>query len=447
MHPSATILTALSGITPVAALKAWPSDQPIAALWSSPAAPPTAGGWANWVLLGQVSRTLINDWPAEALASLRAQHPRSPNAPPLGPTGGWLFAWSYDLGRDLEPRAQGANPPAELGYWPRMMWWRIDTALAARQRANSVEWHAIGDSHHAESLANTIARAPATTSTFHLGPLRSDMGRQRYTAAVQKVIDHLHAGDAYQINLAHRLTASFNGSTRALAAALLDRAQPWCGGYAELSGAGRAIISASPELFLDIDGFSRAITTRPMKGTRPITGSAHELSTSEKDRAELTMIVDLMRNDLTRVSRSPSVRVTRPRDIEAHGNHHSTGVLQATATVQGELRDGASLRDIALATFPGGSVTGAPKVRAMQIIDDLESAARGPYCGCLGFLSDDGHAALSIAIRTALVDRHTLHYSVGAGITVGSDPAAEWQETLDKAAMLASLCASQEPIQ
>ncbi|HEX2838810.1 MAG TPA: chorismate-binding protein, partial [Phycisphaerales bacterium] len=182
----------------------------------------------------------------------------------------------------------------------------------------------------------------------------------------------------------------------------------------------------------------------PMKGTRPAGHPAGELEAAEKDRAELTMIVDLMRNDLGRVCDLGSVRVERARAIE---RHEGLGVLQATATVAGTLRAGRTWWDVIAATFPGGSVTGAPKVRAMQIIGELEGRARGAYCGCIGFLSDSGAFQCNIAIRTAMIDGlpsagtldgvadGTISYSVGAGIVADSDPAAEWRETMDKAAV------------
>jgi len=242
----------------------------------------------------------------------------------------------------------------------------------------------------------------------------------------------------------------------------------WFGAYLEsprdlhaLDGAcpQRALLSTSPELFLSVQG--RQVTTRPIKGTRPVSASADELLHSAKDTAELNMIVDLMRNDLGRVCDYGSVRVAQGRTIESHPTIH-----HGVATVTGDLHASRDIVDLLRATLPGGSITGAPKVRAMQIIDELEPTARGPYCGCIGYLSRD-EAMLNIAIRTMQLTRtsqpphesrtfipedegpdqptpsqspptapdphYTVHFHAGGGIVADSDPAAEYEETLDKA--------------
>ena len=175
---------------------------------------------------------------------------------------------------------------------------------------------------------------------------------------------------------------------------ILDAESDFKRGPAEL-GAGRAVLSVSPELFLSVDAHSRSVRTRPIKGTRAADGCAAELERCDKERAELHMIVDLMRNDLGRVCSIGSVRVSEPRSIERHPT-----VQHAVAEVSGTLRPGIGHAELLRATFPPGSVTGAPKVRAMQIIDELEPFARGPYCGALGWLGDDGAVALNVAIRT-----------------------------------------------
>ena len=183
----------------------------------------------------------------------------------------------------------------------------------------------------------------------------------------------------------------------------------------------------SPELLLDVDGATRRVVTRPIKGTRPRRVDRRELIESEKDAAELHMIVDLMRNDLGRVCRYGSIRVPRARTIETHGRvHHGVG------EVVGTLREGVGLGELLRATFPAGSVTGAPKIRAMQIIEELEPVTRGPYCGAMGFISGDGSVRLNVAIRTAVVTGAVIDYAVGGGIVADSDPAAEYQESLDK---------------
>jgi anthranilate/para-aminobenzoate synthase component I len=211
------------------------------------------------------------------------------------------------------------------------------------------------------------------------------------------------------------------------------------------------ICSASPELFLEIDAAARRIVTRPMKGTRRGSSSVAELELSAKDTAELNMITDLMRNDLGRVCELGSVRVERAREVERHGNTaihrytdtaihedgetatHEGGLWQATSMVSGMLRGGIGMSEILAATFPGGSITGAPKIRAMQIISELEGRERGVYCGAIGFVSRSGHAAFNVAIRTATISGGVVSYGVGAGIVADSEPGAEWRETMDKA--------------
>jgi len=182
-----------------------------------------------------------------------------------------------------------------------------------------------------------------------------------------------------------------------------------------------------------------------MKGTRSRAEDIGELLGSAKERAELTMIVDLMRNDLGRVCEAGSVRVEVPRGVEAHAGG---GIFQATAQVRGVLREGVGLEGLLRATFPPGSVTGAPKVRAMELIRSLEPVPRGVYCGAIGYVSDCGRAQFSVAIRTAEVrgahERGVfapggeLRYGVGAGIVADSDPGSEWRETLAKAGVLRS---------
>jgi anthranilate/para-aminobenzoate synthase component I len=254
-------------------------------------------------------------------------------------------------------------------------------------------------------------------------------------------VEYIRAGDVFQANIAHELRASFVGSARDAFVRMLGSARPAFGALLEPPQGvsdSRVVCSISPELFLDLDFASRRIVTRPIKGTRPDHGSAssaQDLAASEKDSAELAMIVDLMRNDLSRVCEVGSVVVDEDRTIERHGGG---GVLHAVATVSGTMREGVGFGDVVRATFPPGSVTGAPKIRAMQIIDELEPFARGAYCGAIGFVSDSGIARLSVAIRTATIDpeRGEIVYPVGAGIVAESDPASEWDETIAKAEAL-----------
>ncbi|NLT75008.1 MAG: anthranilate synthase component I family protein, partial [Planctomycetes bacterium] len=210
------------------------------------------------------------------------------------------------------------------------------------------------------------------------------------------------------------------------------------------------IVSASPELFIRLD--NGWIETKPIKGTRPrLVGSdprnaaanrrnLDELLTSEKEKAELNMIVDLERNDVARICRPGTRRVVLPRTIEAYPT-----VFHAVATVGGRLLSGTRLTDILRAMFPGGSITGAPKIRAMEIIDEFEPTARGVYTGSIGFIGLDGTACLNIVIRTVIIAAHRAFVQTGGGIVADSDPEAEWQETVVKArALLAGIDAVQK---
>ncbi len=285
---------------------------------------------------------------------------------------------------------------------------------------------------------------------YRVGAFSSRMGRTAYERAVSATVEAIHAGDIFQANIAHPLGARFEGDARAAAADLMETLGPGFGAYLEdRDEAGelkRIVISVSPELFLraerDADGIT--VTTRPIKGTRPATAaSSGELEASAKDHAELAMIVDLMRNDLGRVAEFGSVRVTQPRVIE---RHHAGSIDHAVATVSARLRAGATLGDLINASFPPGSITGAPKIRAMQIIDELEPEARGFYCGTIALLAP-GLASMSVAIRTLTIEcepgstprdvRGTITLPVGAGIVADSEPSAEWLETLDKARPIA----------
>jgi anthranilate/para-aminobenzoate synthase component I len=262
---------------------------------------------------------------------------------------------------------------------------------------------------------------------------RSNFARPAYESAVARAIDYIRAGDVFQVNLSQRFTVPTDDPATALYARLRRASPARFGGCLDYGPF--AIVSNSPELFLRVSPDGRAVT-RPIKGTRPNRpGMAEQLRASAKDAAELHMIVDLERNDLGRVCRVGTVRVTQPRTVEAHPT-----VLHGVATVEGHLRPDVTFVDLLRATFPGGSVTGAPKVRAMQIIDELEPVRRGPYCGAIGYVAADGTMEFNVAIRTMTIKDGTAYVPVGGGIVADSEPAAEYDETLVKAsAMFAAL--------
>ncbi len=269
-------------------------------------------------------------------------------------------------------------------------------------------------------------------------PLTSTFTREAYEAAVARVIEFIRAGDVFQVNLSHRLSVGLSEHPSAIYQRLYRQTPATYGAY--LAWEDFALISNSPELFLKIDppdsAGVRRVITRPIKGTRPRDpGMDEALRRSVKDQAELNMIVDLLRNDLGRVCAIGSVSVVEPPTVEAHST-----VYHGVATIAGSLRSGVRFSDLLKAVFPGGSVTGAPKIRAMEIIDQLEPFARGPYTGAIGYLAGDGSMQFNVAIRTMIVTRGKIHIPVGGGIVADSNPGDEYDETLVKArAMLAAV--------
>ncbi|MCH8028757.1 MAG: aminodeoxychorismate synthase component I [Candidatus Dadabacteria bacterium] len=259
----------------------------------------------------------------------------------------------------------------------------------------------------------------------------SNLTRDQYIRMVERAREYIASGDIYQVNLSQRFTLPFSGDPR-LFFSSLHYAQP-VPFACVLQFPELAVVSGSMELFLKKSG--GRIVTRPIKGTRsrsvePETDEAQkaELKRSPKERAENLMIVDLMRNDLSKVTRPGSVRVAKLFDVESYATLH-----QMASTVEGELREGVKTVDIIRAAFPPGSVTGAPKRRALEIIDELEPHTRGPYCGAIGLFYPNGDFTLSVAIRIAAITRGEMTFWVGGGIVWDSEPSAEYEETLLKA--------------
>ena len=272
------------------------------------------------------------------------------------------------------------------------------------------------------------ARAPRASSRF--GPLVSNFSKSEYLAAVRRILEYIAAGDVFQVNLSQRFLC--RGTVDSLGLYLENRAKSPAPFSSFLKWDDLAVVSASPEWFYQTRG--DRIVTRPIKGTRPrgTTREADgrlraELAGSPKDRAELTMIVDLERNDLGRVCQYGSVRVVEPLSVESFAQVH-----HLVATVEGQVRPGVGALEIVRAMFPGGSVTGAPKIRAMEIIDELEPTRRGLYTGSIGYFSRGGSSAFNIAIRTIVVEGDRVSFQVGGGIVADSDPESEYHETLHK---------------
>ena len=355
--------------------------------------------------------------------------------------GRWVAgALAYEAGYALHPSAGAAPPP---GAGP-------DVPLA---------WFGVYDAPDAVGGAD-LDRALAAAGGAAVRDLAFAWDRAAYAERLAAVRAHIREGDVYQVNLTAPFRFGLDGPSFALYAALRARQPVSYGAFLRLpddAGGGRgeaAVASVSPELFFRVDpprpgaaGGPRTVTARPMKGTAPRGATppdddrrAAALARDPKNRAENLMIVDLLRNDVSRVSEPGSVRVPALFEAERYET-----VTQLTSTVQATLRPDAGLADVLRALFPCGSVTGAPKLRAMQIVRGLEDGPRGVYCGAIGYAAPDGTAAFSVPIRTAVVgpggaDRKPAgRYDVGSGVVWDSDAAAEYAECLLKARVLTDL--------
>ncbi len=286
-------------------------------------------------------------------------------------------------------------------------------------------WHETG------TISDSIRDTPG--EAVEIGPFAAATERHDFLTGVARIKEWIAAGDIYQVNLSQSFEAEVSGgSLFALYETLRDASPAPMAAWLALDG--MEVLCSSPETFLKISG--RGIETRPIKGTRPRFAdpdedrrSAYELQTSAKEIAELVMITDLLRNDLGQVCEFGSVEVSEMLQLESLAQVH-----HLVSTVIGTLRPETDAIEALAACFPGGSITGAPKKRAMEIIRELEAKPRGIYCGAIGWLGYHGESSFNIAIRTLIRDGDRLRYQVGAGIVADSDPAGEYEETLQKAA-------------
>ncbi len=361
--------------------------------------------------------------------------------------GGAAGYFGYELGRQLEALPLPAEddmafPDMALGFFDTVIafdhrerkTWILSSGYperAAAARQQRAEARAGRFREHLES-ANKVP-APAVPAEV---AVTANFSREAYEAAVQRVIDYIHAGDIFQANLSQRFSFDLPDGMTPLDLYGRLRAVNPAPFAAYLRFGDVALASSSPERFLKLRG--GRVETRPIKGTRPRGRTprrdddlALELLSSEKDRAENVMIVDLLRNDLSRVCRDRSVEVPELCVLETYAT-----VLHLVSTVVGELRPGVTAVDLLKACFPGGSITGAPKIRAMEIIAELEPNNRGPYCGAVGYLAFTGDMDSNIVIRSYAIRDRQATFQAGGGIVADSDPAREYQETLDKAEAL-----------
>jgi para-aminobenzoate synthetase component 1 len=361
-------------------------------------------------------------------------------APGLPFSGGAVGYFGYDLGRQLEriPSIAAADismPDLAMGLYD----WAVIVDHVARRT-----W-LVGNGRDARTfagwdalLARLSAEPPPEPPPFRVrGAPRSNLGRDAYAAAFRAVQEHIRRGDCYQVNLTQRFEAQADGDAWHAHARLREINPAPFAAYLDLPDG--KIVSSSPERFLRVrDGH---VETKPIKGTRPRSKDpardralAEELRTSAKDRAENVMIVDLLRNDLGKCCVPGSVRASKLFDIESFASVH-----QLVSTVEGRLAPGKHALDLVAACFPGGSITGAPKVAAMKIIEELEPQRRSVYCGSIGYVGFDGNMDTNIAIRTLVQQGKRVYTWAGGGVVADSNVDAEYQESLDKAAAVLSV--------
>ncbi|MEP6861279.1 MAG: anthranilate synthase component I family protein [Deltaproteobacteria bacterium] len=361
--------------------------------------------------------------PFDAAEAFLAEHGCTPQATGDGAPAPRVIGYlGYDLARVIESLPGGPT----LGHDTPDLWLAAYDGVARWRGGGELDYDLVGPDPRA--LAAAIAAGPRHLGLApNVGPLIADDDGGHHMARVERVRDYLAAGDVYQVNLARRLVARISspGDPLALYAALAAASPAPYGAVIEADDV--AIVSGSPERFLaTVRG---RIETRPIKGTRPPgPGGAEELAASPKDAAEHVMIVDLERNDLGRVAEVGTVSVDELGYIV-----ELPTLFHKVSRVSARPRAGLGYAELLRATFPGGSITGAPKVRAMQLIDELEPARRGPYCGAFGYFAPQG-CELAIAIRIGVVKGYELRVHVGGGIVADSDPAAELAETDVKAA-------------
>ena len=368
--------------------------------------------------------------------------------------GGWIGFFGYELGRFIERLPQQAVgdlnlPLIRLCFYDRFIaydhirkdCWLI--ALQLERDSEDTDEKIAGlerDLNRSQELTIKEPRKSQFSEPDFLN-VGCNMDKQYYLRAVEKIKRLIFDGDVYQVNFSQRFESDYKPAPINLFH-WQNRFNP-CGYSAYIDGGDFAIVSASPEMFLRIKG--GVISTKPIKGTRPRVGDEgegrqinarnfNELVCSPKEQAELNMIIDLERNDLSRICVAGSRKVVQPRTIEVYPT-----VYHAVATVEGRLRSGINFCDCLRATFPGGSITGAPKVAAMKIINELEPTQRGVYTGGIGFIGLDGNppsADLNIAIRTIIIKGKRAFVQTGGGIVADSNPEDEWNETLVKAKAL-----------
>ncbi len=388
--------------------------------------------WGRYTILGwepflvfrsrgrkvSVNGRIFSADPFETLKELWSKFYKPDESLPF--TGGIIGYFSYDLGFLLERIEEKSDddlriPEMNLGFYKNFILWDHREKFAYGTLPVVKE----GKPQEGKIITPSLPLKLSSNFTY-----------EAYIQAIEKAKDYIRRGDIYQVNLSQRFSCPFSLNAFSYYSQLTRMNPSFYSAYLNFPEV--RVVSSSPERFLCIE--NGYIQTRPIKGTRPRGATREEdsclkkeLAESEKDRAELVMIVDLERNDLGKICQSGSVKVKRLREIETHPT-----VFHTVATVEGRVKEGLTPIDCLKACFPGGSITGAPKVRAMEIIEELEPTRRNLYTGSIGYIGFNGRADFSIVIRTVLVKDGQAYFQVGGGIVADSDPEKEYQETLDK---------------
>ena len=379
---------------------------------------------------------LVDD-PFDAMHSLLAQHPIDDTSLPF--CGGWLGYMAYDLGRHIESLPEMAQ--ADISHSVLAMGF-YKAALIRDMKQDC--WYVSGERHAVTALLDELAQLskhPTPELDFQLTTnWQSNLNKASYRDKFNRIQHYLREGDCYQINLAQRFSARYEGA--ALAAYLKLRNANHAPFSAYMVTEQGYILSASPERFIQLK--QGQIETKPIKGTRPRSHDAKDdkaiiesLKRAPKDNAENLMIVDLLRNDIGKVAKPGSVKVPKLFDVESFPAVH-----HLVSTITAELAEDANGVDLLRGAFPGGSITGAPKLRAMEIIEELEPHRRSIYCGSFAYMSLNGNIDSSITIRTLVCEQNQIHCWAGGGIVADSDCESEYQETLDKVSKILPLLAS-----
>lgn len=361
--------------------------------------------------------------------------------------GGAIGYFAYDLARRVEHLPSVSLDAENV---PQMMVGIYDWAVVVDHQLQRA--HLVSHCQHSKTAQDwpslcALFDAPhkaALRAEFKINSaLQSNMDYTQYGTAFNRVKQYIHEGDCYQVNLAQRFSAQASGDAWSAYLALRNISPAPFMSYLNLDDGHSSlqVLSASPERFLQVHG--KHVETRPIKGTRPRSDNADEdasnandLQNSPKDRAENLMIVDLLRNDISKVCETGSVRADKLFALESFANVH-----HLVSTVTGKLAEEQTAIDLLRACFPGGSITGAPKLRSMEIIEELEPNCRGLYCGSIGYIGFDGNMDTNIVIRTAVYSHDEIRFYAGGGIVADSELDKEYRETLDKASSMLALIA------